>query len=72
MCDAVNPARSIGPALFAGPAAVGQLWLFIVVPLIGAALAAGVYAVIRADEPLIVAKAAEQAFPSEQTGRRSF
>lgn len=36
----VNPARSLGPALFAGPTALGQLWLFIVAPLIGA-LAAG-------------------------------
>ena len=36
----VNPARSIGPALFAGTAALGQLWLFIVAPVIGA-LAAG-------------------------------
>ena len=37
----VNPARSIGPALFAGTTALGQLWLFIVAPIIGAA-AAGV------------------------------
>lgn len=36
----VNPARSIGPALFAGTTALGQLWLFIVAPIIGA-LAAG-------------------------------
>jgi aquaporin Z len=35
----VNPARSIGPALFAGPAAIGQLWLFITAPIIGAVLA---------------------------------
>ncbi|MEP3346852.1 MAG: aquaporin Z [Litoreibacter sp.] len=34
----VNPARSIGPALFAGPAALSQLWLFIVAPLLGGAL----------------------------------
>lgn len=34
----VNPARSIGPALFAGGTALGQLWLFIVAPLIGAAI----------------------------------
>lgn len=34
----VNPARSIGPALFAGPVALSQLWLFIVAPLIGGAL----------------------------------
>lgn len=35
----VNPARSTGPALFAGGAYVGQLWLFWVAPMIGAALA---------------------------------
>ncbi|RLU92220.1 aquaporin [Streptomyces griseocarneus] len=35
----VNPARSIGPALFAGGGALSQLWLFIVAPLIGGALA---------------------------------
>lgn len=34
----VNPARSIGPALFVGGTALGQLWLFIVGPLIGAAV----------------------------------
>ncbi|MGB9378084.1 MAG: aquaporin [Mycobacteriales bacterium] len=36
----VNPARSFGPALFAGTHALSHLWLFIVAPLIGAALAA--------------------------------
>ncbi len=36
----VNPARSFGPALFAGGAALGQLWLFVVAPVLGA-LAAG-------------------------------
>jgi aquaporin Z len=35
----VNPARSTGPALFAGGAYVSQLWLFWVAPIIGAALA---------------------------------
>ena len=35
----VNPARSIGPALFAGGAYISQLWLFIIAPFIGAALA---------------------------------
>jgi aquaporin Z len=39
----VNPARSIGPALFAGEPYTSQLWLFIVAPLIGA-VAAGVVA----------------------------
>ena len=32
----VNPARSTGPALFAGGAYIGQLWLFWLAPLIGA------------------------------------
>lgn len=36
----VNPARSLGPALFAGSAALSQLWLFIVAPIIGGILAA--------------------------------
>lgn len=35
----VNPARSIGPALFVGGAAMSQLWLFLVAPLAGGALA---------------------------------
>ena len=35
----VNPARSIGPALFAGPDAIVQLWLFILAPLLGGAIA---------------------------------
>ena len=35
----VNPARSLGPALLVGGAALSQLWLFIVAPLIGAAVA---------------------------------
>jgi aquaporin Z len=34
----VNPARSTGPALFAGGAYLGQLWLFWVAPLVGGAL----------------------------------
>ncbi len=37
----VNPARSIGPALFAGAGAISQLWLFIVAPIAGA-VAAGI------------------------------
>lgn len=36
----VNPARSIGPALFVGGEALTQLWLFIVAPLVGAVIAA--------------------------------
>ena len=39
----VNPARSIGPAAFVGGWALKQLWLFIVVPAAGAALAGYLY-----------------------------
>jgi aquaporin Z len=39
----VNPARSIGPALFAGGKALSQLWLFIVAPIIGGILAAVIW-----------------------------
>jgi aquaporin Z len=35
----VNPARSIGPAVFAGSHAIAQVWLFIVMPVIGGAIA---------------------------------
>jgi aquaporin Z len=39
----VNPARSTGPALFVGGAAMEQLWLFWVAPIIGAIIAGVVY-----------------------------
>src|SRR4051794_13893257 len=35
----VNPARSTGQALFAGGAYIGQLWLFWVIPIVGAVVA---------------------------------
>lgn len=46
----VNPARSIGPALFQGGEALSQLWLFIVAPFVGAALSALVWNVLSAKE----------------------
>lgn len=39
----VNPARSLAPALIQGGNALGQVWVFIIAPLVGAALAAFVY-----------------------------
>ena len=39
----VNPARSIGPALFAGGEALANVWVFIVAPMAGAALSACVW-----------------------------
>ena len=46
----VNPARSIGPALLAGGAALSSLWVFIVGPFVGAALAAFTYKWLESDE----------------------
>lgn len=45
----VNPARSIGPAIFEGGAALTQLWVFIVAPFLGAAIAAGVWKAITVE-----------------------
>ena len=42
----MNPARSTGVALFAGGAAVSQLWLFWVAPIVGGFLGATVYKTI--------------------------
>lgn len=39
----VNPARSIGPALFAGGEALANVWVFILAPMVGGACAAGVW-----------------------------
>jgi aquaporin Z len=46
----VNPARSTGPALFAGGWAISQLWLFWIAPILGAAVAGIVYSSL-ADSP---------------------
>jgi aquaporin Z len=66
----VNPARSIGPAIFVGGWALSQLWLFLIAPIIGAAIAAAVYALTHQPVTLITAKKAEQALGSEQVERQ--
>jgi aquaporin Z len=50
----VNPARSIGPALFAGTDYVVQLWLFILAPLLGALAAGATYPLLfgRGSDPV--------------------
>jgi aquaporin Z len=42
----VNPARSIGPALFVGGEALANVWVFILAPMVGGALAAGCWKAI--------------------------
>ena len=46
----VNPARSIGPALFEGGEALAQVWVFIVGPFIGGGIAAGIWKMIDTEE----------------------
>ena len=69
----VNPARSISQAVFVGGWALAQLWLFIVAPLIGAAIASAAYTALRTadrdpDRP-VSARRAESALPSQQDER---
>ena len=47
----VNPARSLGPALIVGGTALSQVWLFILAPLIGGALAAGLHYLLFPRDP---------------------
>jgi aquaporin Z len=47
----VNPARSFGPALFAGGDALGQVWLFIVAPLVGAVVAVIIWKLTKTSNP---------------------
>lgn len=46
----VNPARSLGPAIVAGGTAITQVWVFILAPLAGGALAAFVYKFISSED----------------------
>ncbi|WP_076819358.1 aquaporin [Pseudofrankia asymbiotica] len=64
----INPARSLGPAVFAGGWALSQLWLFIVAPIVGALLAAAVHLALRAG-PQVRASTAFRALPEESALR---
>jgi aquaporin Z len=56
----VNPARSTGPALFAGSDAMLQLWAFWLAPLVGAVIAGVSYAMLLgSDEPAPLTEATE-------------
>ncbi|MBR3056790.1 MAG: MIP family channel protein [Clostridiales bacterium] len=52
----VNPARSIGPAILVGGDAAKDLWVFIVAPLMGAAIAALIYKFLSSDEKEVAKK----------------
>jgi aquaporin Z len=59
----VNPARSTGPAIFAGGWALGQLWLFWVAPILGGLIGGGIYRTLFAEKPS--ARAEPIATPAE-------
>lgn len=63
----VNPARALGPALFAGTHALSQVWVFILAPIVGGLLAALLWPLLRADEdaPRTGLAAAESATATE-------
>jgi aquaporin Z len=48
----VNPARSLGPALFEGGTALSQVWLFIIAPLIGGAVAVIAWKFTKSDDEM--------------------
>jgi aquaporin Z len=73
----VNPARSFGPAIVVGGLPLSQLWLFLVAPLVGGILAAGVFllfsqvgeaAGVRA-QPAMTMAGAEEGVPAAAAGR---
>jgi aquaporin Z len=57
----VNPARSLGPALVVGGTALSQVWLFIVAPLVGGVIAAGLHRLLYRAEGTVLAAEAQQA-----------
>jgi aquaporin Z len=65
----VNPARSIGPALIVGGLALSQLWVFIVAPLVGGALAAVAHNAFypNEDETAVVRVDVAEPVPDEAT-----
>ena len=65
----VNPARSTGPALFAGTWALGQLWLFWLAPLLGGSLAGLLYRTMlehEAGEPAVTGERAGVMTPAHR------
>jgi hypothetical protein len=46
----MNPARSLGPALFAGGSALASVWIYFVGPFIGVAVAVGMYELVRGSD----------------------
>ena len=57
----VNPARSLGVAVFAGPEALSQVWVFFLAPLLGAAFAGLTYKYVFPDTATVLNERPEPA-----------
>jgi aquaporin Z len=80
-----NPARSFGPAIVVGGTALSQVWLFLLAPLVGAVLAAGVFMLFHPHEvaaagepgsrmraqPAMTVSAADEGTPAAGTAART-
>jgi aquaporin Z len=80
-----NPARSLGPAVVVGGQALSQLWLFLIAPMVGAVLAAGVFMLFHPHEgmslgglgarlraqPAMTVSAADESTPPVGTAART-
>jgi aquaporin Z len=64
----VNPARSLGPALVVGGTALSQVWVFIVAPLAGGVLAAGLHRLFYREEDAGLAPEARQEHEADEAG----
>jgi aquaporin Z len=64
----VNPARSLGPALLVGGAPLAHVWLFVVAPLVGGAIAAAVVRLFTVPQLAPEETAAEPNIVVDQTG----
>lgn len=65
----VNPARSLGPALFVGGWALQQLWLFFAAPILGSLIASAIYLGIRVPAIVLPIPMAHQSLNSQRQKR---
>jgi aquaporin Z len=63
----VNPARSLGPALITGGTPLNQVWLFLVAPLVGSVLAAGLHLLFHPVQEPDVPAAEDEAGPDRSS-----
>jgi aquaporin Z len=67
----VNPARSLGPAIFAGGEALSQVWVFVVAPLLGAVLAVLAHVVVTTERRTVTEEAPAPARPAKREPARA-